>query len=121
MRAWRIRAYGGPEALSLDEVATPQPSAGEMRVRVAAAALNFSDLLMLRGIYQVRPPLPFIPGQEISGTVELCPSGAFGPGERIASKVMWGGFAEHALVREDMAIRVPASIDFATAATLPVV
>jgi NADPH2:quinone reductase len=121
MRAWRIRAHGEPEALSLDEVAPPQPAAGEMRVRVVAAALNFSDLLMLRGTYQVKPPLPFTPGQEIAGTVELCPSGAFRAGERIAAKVTWGGFAEHALVREDMAIRLPAAVDFATAATLPVV
>jgi NADPH2:quinone reductase len=92
-----------------------------MLVRVAAAGLNFSDLLMVGGRYQVKPPLPFIPGQEIAGVVERCDSGAFRPGERIASKVMWGGFAEIAAVREDMAFRVPESIDLAAGATLPVV
>jgi NADPH2:quinone reductase len=121
MKAWSLAAHGGPEALALREIPAPQPAAGQMLVNVAAAALNFSDLLMLRGTYQVKPPLPFVPGQEIAGAVEACPSGAFEPGERIASKVVWGGFAEQALVREDMAIRLPAAVTFADGATLPVV
>src|SRR5207244_6333814 len=70
MKAWSMAAHGGPERLELSETPVPRPASGEMRVRVAAAALNFSDLLMLRGEYQVRPPLPFTPGQEIAGTVE---------------------------------------------------
>lgn len=114
VKAWRISAHGGPEALELAEVPAPQPARGEKLIRVAAAALNFSDLLMLRGTYQVKPALPFIPGQEIAGTVESS-------GERIASKVVWGGFAEYALVREDMAVRLPPEVDFLSGATLPVV
>lgn len=121
MKAWQVRAHGGVEALALSEVPAPVPGAGEMRVRVAAAGLNFSDLLMIAGRYQVRPPLPFVPGQEIAGVVERCDSGTFRLGERVASKVTWGGFAESAVVREDMALRLPGEIDAAAGATLPVV
>jgi NADPH:quinone reductase len=116
-----MASHGGPEDLSLTDLPPPQARPGEMIVDVRAAALNFSDLLMVRGAYQVKPPLPFTPGQEIAGTVEACSSGAFKPGERIASKVLWGGFAQRVLVREDMAIRLPDSVDFKVGATLPVV
>ena len=120
MKAWSMAAHGGPERLALIEQPAPEPKRGELRVRVAAAALNFSDLLMLRGEYQVRPPLPFIPGQEIAGVVDAS-GGVYREGERIASKVLWGGFAEQALVREEMAMRLPQSVEFADGATLPVV
>ena len=118
MKAWSLASHGGPEALRLAELPDPQPGPGEMVVRVAVAALNFSDLLMVRGTYQIHPALPFTPGQEIAGIVETCPGGAFRRGERIASKVPWGGFAQRAAVREDMAIRLPETIDFETGATL---
>ncbi len=121
MRAWQVRAHGGVEALALGELPPPVPAAGEMLVRVAAAGINFSDLLMVAGRYQVKPPLPFVPGQEIAGIVEHCTSGAFRPGERIASKVVWGGFAERAVVREDMAFLLPDAVGLREGATLPVV
>jgi NADPH2:quinone reductase len=77
---------------------------------------------MVRGRYQVRPPLPFTPGQEVAGTVIApAPGGRLGPGQRVASKVIWGGFAEQALVSEAMAIAVPDGMDIAAAAALPVV
>jgi len=91
-------------------------------VRVRYAALNFSDRLMIRGDYQIKPPLPFVPGQEISGIVESAPAGsAFRPGEAVASKVVWGGFAEYAVAREDHLIRVPAELGLDRATALPVV
>lgn len=120
MKAWRIEHATGLEALQCAEVPRPRPRVGEALVRVAAAALNFSDLLMLRGAYQIKPPLPFSPGQEIAGTV-VESAGALRAGDRIASKVEWGGFAEYVCVREDMAIRVPETLSFPAAATLPVV
>ena len=73
MQAWQIRELGGQPVLS--DVPTPIPVKGEVAVRVAAAGLNFADMLAIQGKYQVRQPLPFIPGMEISGTVE-----ALGPG-----------------------------------------
>lgn len=122
MRAWQAANHGGPEALALVELECPKASAGGVVVEVGAAALNFSDLLMVRGAYQVAPPLPFVPGQEIAGVVaETAARSGFEVGERVATKVLWGGFAEYALAREDMLIRCPASIELTAAATLPVV
>ena len=70
MRAWRVHELGEPEAvLYLDDIDVPVAGAGEVVVEVAAASLNFPDVLMCRGEYQVKPPLPFTPGAEVSGVV----------------------------------------------------
>ncbi len=120
MIAWQVAVNGGPEALARIELAVPVPQAGEVLVRVHAAGLNFADLLMIRGAYQVRPPLPFVPGQEIAGVVER-PRDSPWVGRRVASKVLWGGFAELAVAREPMLIGLPDGLSFEAAATLPVV
>lgn len=122
MQAWRMSGWGEPDTMELADIPPPEATAGHSLVRVEAAALNFSDLLMIRGQYQVRPDLPFTPGQEIAGTVvESGPGSPFAVGDRIASKVYWGGFAELAAVPDAMMIRVPADMDAAEAAALPVV
>jgi len=122
MKAWIVDDTKAAEPLRWGEAPAPAAAPGRVLVRVAAAALNFSDLLMIRGKYQVRPPLPFTPGQEIAGTVvAAAPGSRLSPGQRVASKVVWGGFAEEVLVDEAMAIAVPASMPLAEAAALPVV
>ena len=89
---------------------------------MATAALNFSDLLMIRGTYQVCPDLPFVAGQEIAGTVVAAgPGSDFEIGDRIASKVIWGGFADAVAVPDNMMIRLPDAMPFDQAAALPVV
>ena len=119
-QAW-MSEHPGIAHMRLVERTPPEPGAGELLVEVAAAALNFSDLLMLDDRYQVRPPRPFVPGQEIAGTVvEAASQTGFKAGERVAGKVEWGGFARHALLRADMAIRLPADAPFDVAAALPV-
>ncbi|GKX35494.1 MAG: NADPH:quinone oxidoreductase [Rhizobiaceae bacterium MnEN-MB40S] len=119
--AWISGETPGAEHLTFSTRPAPRAKPGTMIVRVAAAALNFSDILMIDGAYQVRPPRPFIPGQEIAGTVvEVSGESAWKPGDRIASKVFWGGFSEFAEVREDMAIALPEDLDFARGAALPV-
>ncbi|WP_419906396.1 NADPH:quinone oxidoreductase family protein [Hoeflea sp.] len=111
----------GVDALEMAETGNPEPGDGELLVRVCHAALNFSDLLMIDEKYQVRPPRPFIPGQEIAGIVEEAPSGVpFSAGDRIASKVLWGGFADYVCARADMAIKVPAGFSLSHAVALPV-
>ncbi len=119
-KAW-LSEQPGIARMRLVERAPPRPAGGELLIEVAAAALNFSDLLMLDDRYQVRPPRPFVPGQEIAGTVVAAASDSgFRTGERVAGKVEWGGFASHALMRADMAIRLPAETPFDVAAALPV-
>lgn len=119
-RAW-MSSSPGLGGLSLTRIAIPSPDERQMLIGVDTAALNFSDLLMIADRYQVRPPRPFVPGQEIAGTVlEAGARSGFKAGERIASKVDWGGFAEHVLVRSNMAIAIPDSLSSAAAAALPV-
>lgn len=120
IRAWRAHEHGAP--IAIERIACPVPAAGEVAVRVHAAALNFSDTLMLGGRYQIRPPLPFTPGQEIAGVVlAVGPEVDVAIGTRVATKVLWGGFAEVALARRDMLIEVPPELALTDAATLPVV
>lgn len=122
MRAWRSSDKTGIAALSLVETAVPVPGENEVLVRVEAAALNFSDLLMIDGMYQIRPDRPFTPGQEIAGTVASAGrDSGLAEGTRVAGKVLWGGFADYAIMRTDMAIPLPRDIDAATGVALPVV
>ena len=80
MRAWRVAALGEPRhVMSLDEVPDPRPDAGQLLVRVLGAAANFADVLICRGLYQVKPPLPFTPGVELCGEVA-----ALGPGTTVS-------------------------------------
>ncbi len=120
IRAWRSQASGRAE-LALADVPRPEPGPREALIEVRAAALNFGDLLMVEGTYQVRPPRPFTPGQEVAGVVVAAgaQSGLL-PGARVAGKMDWGGFAEAAIVRGDMAIPLPDGVDFATGAALPI-
>ena len=119
MRAWRS-TNPGLDGLELIQMARPEFSADEALVRIETASLNFSDLLMIDDRYQVRPARPFVPGQEISGTVIAAGArSGLDVGQRIASKVLWGGFAEYAVVRGDMAIGVPDEMTSAAASALP--
>jgi NADPH:quinone reductase len=121
MKSWISGETLGIAHLSVADISKPDLKDGYMRVRVTHGALNFSDLLMIAEQYQVRPPRPFTPGQELVGVVDEAPAGSgFQVGDRIASKVLWGAFAEYALVRTDMAIRVPENYRLAQAAALPV-
>jgi NADPH2:quinone reductase len=121
IRIWQSDA-AGIGGLTMARGPCPAPEDGELLVRVEAAALNFSDLLMIDDRYQVRPPRPFVPGQEIAGTVIAAGgSSGFSPGERVAGKVNWGGFADYAVMRADMAIRIPADVSTIAASALPVV
>ena len=122
MRAW-TSSESGIDALEMINVAVPRPGANEVLVRVDAAALNFSDLLMIDDLYQIRPDRPFVPGQEVAGTIIAAgpDSGSLSVGDRIASKVICGGFGEKVVVRGDMAIKIPQEITDEAASALPIV
>ncbi len=111
MRAIRVHAYGGPEALRLEDVPKPEPPAGHVRVRLAAAGLNFIEVYQRTGLYPV--PLPATPGGEGAGeVVALGPDvSALRLGDRVASVQFLGSYAEEALVRADQAVRVPPGLE----------
>jgi NADPH:quinone reductase len=100
VKAWVVRQLGGPESLNLEEIAPGEPAAGMVRIRVRAAAINFPDALMVAGLYQSKPELPFVPGVEVSGEVVSSPPGAgFKAGDRVMALVdnaglTRGGYSE---------------------------
>jgi len=121
MQAWRS-ITPGISGLELKSLPRPEPGAGEVLIAVEAAALNFSDILMIEDKYQVRPDRPYTPGQEVAGTVvAVGPDCLLQVGDRVASELVIGGFADHALVVESMAMKVPDSLAIEQAAALPVV
>lgn len=117
MRAVICRAYGPPEDLVIDDVPDPIPGPGQLLVRVHAAAVNFPDVLLIAGKYQLRIPVPFTPGSEVAGEVVAAGEGAmFRPGKRVFGSVLTGAFAERALLDSASASAIPDGIDFAAAA-----
>ena len=85
MKALLSRHAGGPETLKLEDIDEPVPGAGQVRVAVRAVGVNFPDLLIIKGEYQFKPPLPFAPGGEVSGVVLEVGSDVqgFAPGDRV--------------------------------------
>ncbi|MCP2325302.1 NADPH2:quinone reductase [Hamadaea flava] len=122
MRAWQVTRLGEPaDALDLVDVPEPQPGPGQLAVRVRASALNFPDVLLCRGHYQVRPPLPFTPGVELCGEVIAVGEGVDRQvGERIIGTpaLPTGGLAEVAILDAVDAFPAPESLTDAEAAAL---
>ncbi len=119
MKAWQVRELGEPrDVLALADVADPEPGPGQVLVRVLGAAANFPDVLMCRGGYQVRPPLPYTPGIELCGEVLSSGPGVTGyaAGDRIIGGPAGGAFAELALMNADTALPAPDGLDDAEAA-----
>ncbi|MEQ8700265.1 MAG: alcohol dehydrogenase catalytic domain-containing protein, partial [Bauldia litoralis] len=122
MRAVVCDALGEPLAVrEIDD--PPAPGAGQVRLRVRAAGVNFPDLLMVKGQYQEKPPLPFVPGMECAGTVIDCGDGVtgFAPGDRVMASLDHGGFAGAALADAARVYRMPDAMSFETAAGFGVV
>ena len=118
MLAWLCENPVGPEALQWKDLPTPQPQAGEVRVAVKAASLNFPDLLIVQNKYQMKPPLPFVPGSEFSGVVEAVGEGVkhLKPGMAVASFGGLGGFATHVCVNAALVMPLPPGFAFDDAA-----
>jgi NADPH:quinone reductase len=113
MFAWLCENPIGVESLRWTECPTPEPAAGQVRIAVHAASLNFPDLLTVQGKYQLKPALPFVPGSEFSGTVEAVGEGVrhLKVGDPVASIGVTGGFATHVCV--DAAVVMPLPPGFA--------
>lgn len=118
MKAIRVHETGAADKLRLEEVPVPQPQAGEVLVKVAAAGVNFIDIYQRSGLYKL--PLPFTPGQEAAGTVEAAGPGVdfVKPGDRVAYVAPPCSYAEFAVVPASLLIPVPAALDLKIAAAV---
>ncbi|ABN75655.1 NADPH:quinone oxidoreductase family protein [Cereibacter sphaeroides] len=120
MRAFRLRETG--LAPDLTEEPLPEPGPGEIRLRIAACALNFADLLMIQGRYQERPPLPLTLGMEVAGIVDALGEGVSGPatGTRVAAFGSCGGLAEFGCWPAGRCLPLPDSVSFRDAAAFQI-
>src|SRR6202050_4900786 len=98
-RAVMLTKAGGPEALQIVELPVESPGPGQLRVRVRAAGVGSTDLVMLAGKYRYAPRIPFVPGYEVAGVVDAIGAGVngFEVGQRVAALSVYGGFAEFIL------------------------
>ncbi len=118
MKAMMSHEAGGPEALKLTEVATPEPGKGEVRIAVKAAGVNFPDTLIIRDLYQFKPTRPFAPGGEVAGVIEAVGDGVdgFAPGDRVLAAGINGGYATHFIANAASVNKIPDAMPFEDAA-----
>lgn len=121
MHAWRGHAYGAPEILVWEEVADPPLGEGQVRIDIAASAVNFPDVLYTAGTYQVKPTPPFIPGFEVAGTVIESREPSLPVGARVASTLDGsGGYATRAVATAMTTYAIPDNLPFEDAAALTI-
>lgn len=113
-RIIRCRALTGPDALGVAHEPVRRPGHGEVRVAVRAAGVNYPDLLMTRGAYQLRLEPPFTPGMEVAGEVLEAGAGVTDvrPGGRVIALMRHGGYAEEVVVPETAVVRLPDAFDY---------
>jgi NADPH2:quinone reductase len=118
MKALLCRELGVDPPLAVEEVTAPRAGPGQVVVDVRAAAANCPDVLMLQGLYQFKPPMPYAPGCELAGVVREAGAGVthVKPGDRVLAIVMHGAFAEQALAEAERVVPIPAALEFETAA-----
>jgi NADPH2:quinone reductase len=115
------KEYGPLERLTVEEIPAPQASPGQIVIDVRAASVNYPDALMALGKYQVRPPLPYIPGAELAGIVKSVGEGVsqFQPGTPVVAIPGRGAFAEQVAVNANAAIALDSNIEAGAAAAVP--
>ncbi len=118
MQAWTCETLDGPDALTWQDSPTPEPGQGEVRIAIKAASLNFPDLLIVQGKYQMRPPLPFVPGAEFAGVVEAVGPGVkhLAVGSHVAGFAGTGGFGSHTVAPAAVLMPLPPVFSFEDAA-----
>ncbi|UFW46846.1 MULTISPECIES: NADPH:quinone oxidoreductase family protein [Bradyrhizobium] len=120
MKAVLCSSFTGPQDLRVGEIDEPKPAGDEILIDVHAASVSFMDQLMVSGLYQMRPPTPFVPGTEASGVVVAVGAKVttFAPGDRVACSSWTGGYAERMTAKESKTVRLPDGVAFETAATV---
>ncbi|CBE69148.1 MAG: quinone oxidoreductase [Candidatus Methylomirabilis oxygeniifera] len=118
MRAIRMHEYGGPEVLRCEEVALPEPGAGEARVKIEAVGVNYIDIYQRKGQYP--DPLPVIPGREAAGVIDAVGPGVsdLTPGTRVVYAMHVGAYSEYAVVPARRLVPIPDAIDVRLAAAV---
>ena len=117
-----ITKAGSPSVLKIHDFEMPSPSEGEVCIEVHYAGINFADTLMRLGLYQPRPPFPFTPGYEVSGTIHSLGSGVteFEVGQRVVAAMPTGGQCSHVTVKVSRVIPIPDDMELDEAAAMPV-
>jgi len=120
MKALVCEAYGPIDTLVVKDIPSPAPGPKQVLIEVKAAGVNFPDALMVQGLYQVKPPLPFTPGAEIAGVVAAVGAEVtqFKAGDRVIALTSTGGFAEECVADAARTLPLPDGMDFDTGAAL---
>ncbi len=123
MRALQCTAFGAPEGLVVADLPSPPVGANEVKIRVRAAGVNFPDALLVQGLYQIKPPLPFSPGLEVAGDVIEVGAGvnSLQVGERVMAVLPYGGFAEELVLPAARPLPMPDSMSYEVGASLALV
>ncbi len=118
MRAAVLTELSGPDGLQIREIPDPTPGPGQVLLRVRACGINFADVLITQGLYQEKPPLPFVPGMEVSGDILAVGEGVahLRPGQRVAALSGLGGLAEQVVVSADRVVPIPDDMPYEVAA-----
>ena len=121
MKAMMCERYGHYRELKFCDVPPPELKPGHLRIAVHYATAGYGQTVVIAGRYQRKPPLPFVPGTEVSGVVmEVAPDvRGFAPGDRVTASLDWGGYAEEAVASAATTWQVPDGIDLGVAATVP--
>ncbi|AGB30399.1 NADH quinone oxidoreductase, PIG3 family protein [Natrinema pellirubrum DSM 15624] len=122
MKAIEVDSYGDSDELSVVDVPTPEPGAGEVRIEIKAAGINFADIMQRRGHYPDGPEAPYVPGMEAAGTVDAVGEGVddLSVGDRVVGMLDTGGYAEYVTAPAAMLFPVPEAMSFDEAAGFPV-
>ena len=120
MHAWLCENPVGVDAVTWKEMPTPAPGAGEVLIEIKAASLNFPDILIVQNKYQMKPPLPFVPGSEYAGVVQALGAGVthLKVGQSVACLSGTGGFATHTLAPAERCMPLPPGFSFVDAAAV---
>ena len=122
MRAAICREYGPPEVVQIDTLELPPPAAGQVRVRIDAASVNFPDVLLVAGEYQIKVPPPFVPGSELAGVVVEAAADVTSPavGDRVFASTIVGAFAQEVLLPAGSLTKIPDGVEAGVAAAFGV-
>ncbi|MGB7342366.1 MAG: NADPH:quinone oxidoreductase family protein [Phototrophicaceae bacterium] len=121
MKAILCKEFSQPDGLVFEEIDSPPVRAGEVKIAVKAAGLNFPDLLMIQGLYQMKPPFPFSPGLEVAGDIIEVGKGVTdrAVGDRVIGIVNYGGFAEEVCAPAMMTLPMPDNMSYEHGAGFP--